>query len=398
MLRRLLAVTSTMAIVAGSLVAAPDPAGAAVPPAPGLCGVTVTADTVLHEDLVDCPDRGILIGADDLILDLNGHRIDGDGSLVSECPDRTTCDVGVDNSAGHQGLRVIGGSITDFGVGVLVVSAHRNSLSSLDIRNNLFAGAAFTGSDGARVADSVIARNGLAHRDPGVVLLDTSHSVVKRNRLSGNGTSGVLLAGRSEANQVLQNRIKHNVMAGIVIADADKNVVRENRLRRNGDGILLSGDANQVSRNSVEEAIGCPGGGCGSGISLQGGAQNIIARNAVRGARTGIRVEGLTASAVSTIVRRNVVVDASLDGIAVNAENAGRVFDTLVARNMARRAGDDGLDVASPTTTITDNVAVHNGDLGIEAVAGVIDGGGNRARRNGNPAQCTAVLCDDARE
>jgi parallel beta-helix repeat protein len=397
MLRRLLAVTSTMAIVAASLLAAPHPAGAGVPPPQGLCGVTVTADTVLHEDLVDCPDRGILIGADDLILDLNGHRNDGDGSLVRECPDRTTCDVGVDNSAGHEGLRVIGGSITDFGVGVLVVSADRNSLSRLDIRNNFFAGAAFTGSDGARVVDSVIAHNGLTHRDPGLVLLDTSHSVVKRNRLSVNGNSGVLLAGRSEANQVLQNTIVDNVMAGIVIADADKNVVRGNRVRRNGDGIVVSGDANRVSWNSIDEAIGCPGAGCGSGISLQGGAQNVVARNAVRGARTGIRVEGLTASVVSTIVRRNVVEDASLDGIAVNAENAGPVLDTLVARNLARRAGDDGLDVASASTTLTDNVAVRDGDLGIEAVAGVVDGGGNRARRNGNPLQCTAVVCDDAR-
>ena len=33
-------------------------------------------------------------------------------------------------------------------------------------------------------------------------------------------------------------------------------------------------------------------------------------------------------------------------------------------------------------------MANDNGDLGIEAVSGVTDGGGNRARGNGNPAQC----------
>jgi hypothetical protein len=37
--------------------------------------------------------------------------------------------------------------------------------------------------------------------------------------------------------------------------------------------------------------------------------------------------------------------------------------------------------------------ANDNGDLGIEAVAGVNDGGGNRASGNGNPAQCTGVAC-----
>jgi hypothetical protein len=38
-------------------------------------------------------------------------------------------------------------------------------------------------------------------------------------------------------------------------------------------------------------------------------------------------------------------------------------------------------------------MATRNRDLGIEAVAGVIDGGGNRASANGNPAQCTNVRC-----
>jgi hypothetical protein len=32
-------------------------------------------------------------------------------------------------------------------------------------------------------------------------------------------------------------------------------------------------------------------------------------------------------------------------------------------------------------------------DLGIEAVAGVLDGGGNRALGNGNPLQCLKVVC-----
>ena len=32
-------------------------------------------------------------------------------------------------------------------------------------------------------------------------------------------------------------------------------------------------------------------------------------------------------------------------------------------------------------------------DLGIEAVFGVIDGGGNRARGNGDPRQCVNIFC-----
>jgi hypothetical protein len=40
------------------------------------CGDTITADTTLDSDLVDCPNNGIVIGADDITLDLNGHMIE----------------------------------------------------------------------------------------------------------------------------------------------------------------------------------------------------------------------------------------------------------------------------------------------------------------------------------
>jgi hypothetical protein len=42
---------------------------------------------------------------------------------------------------------------------------------------------------------------------------------------------------------------------------------------------------------------------------------------------------------------------------------------------------------------LTKNRAVRNGDLGIEAVAGVTDGGRNRASGNGDARQCVNVKC-----
>jgi hypothetical protein len=49
--------------------------------------------------------------------------------------------------------------------------------------------------------------------------------------------------------------------------------------------------------------------------------------------------------------------------------------------------------VNSSSTTIARNIANHNGNLGIEAIPGVIDGGGNHAAGNGNPLHCTNVMC-----
>jgi parallel beta-helix repeat protein len=66
----------------------------------------------------------------------------------------------------------------------------------------------------------------------------------------------------------------------------------------------------------------------------------------------------------------------------------------IVSRNRANRNGDDGIEIESSGTTVIENSADRNADLGIEAVQGTVDGGGNKARRNGNALQCLNVLCE----
>jgi parallel beta-helix repeat protein len=64
-----------------------------------------------------------------------------------------------------------------------------------------------------------------------------------------------------------------------------------------------------------------------------------------------------------------------------------------VRGNHAHGNDGDGIEVQGTETRITDNTADANGDFGIDAVAGVIDGGGNMASGNGNPLQCRNVFC-----
>src|SRR5215469_4973602 len=86
------------------------------------CGDVITANTRLGSDLVNCPDNGLVIGADNITLDLNGHVIDGDGTPVPSCPPDTPCDIGVANWAGHSHVTIEGGSIRQFDVGVSVAN------------------------------------------------------------------------------------------------------------------------------------------------------------------------------------------------------------------------------------------------------------------------------------
>src|SRR5436189_3017872 len=78
------------------------------------CGDTITADTKLDHDLVNCPNNGIVIGADNITLDLNGHTIDSDGTPAAGCnPEIDFCDVGVVNDS-HRGVTVVGGEVREF--------------------------------------------------------------------------------------------------------------------------------------------------------------------------------------------------------------------------------------------------------------------------------------------
>ena len=65
------------ALVGAIFALAPGAAQAADP----ACGDTITTDTTLHADLVNCPGDGLVIGANNITLNLNGHRSTGLGTL-----------------------------------------------------------------------------------------------------------------------------------------------------------------------------------------------------------------------------------------------------------------------------------------------------------------------------
>jgi hypothetical protein len=96
-----------------------------------------------------------------------------------------------------------------------------------------------------------------------------------------------------------------------------------------------------------------------------------------------------TGLARGNVLRGNRVKSTELDGILIDATATG----SLLKLNHVIGADDDGIDVESPTTTLTRNAANRNRDLGIEAVPGVVDGGGNKAKGNENPLQCRNVAC-----
>ena len=85
----------------------------------------------------------------------------------------------------------------------------------------------------------------------------------------------------------------------------------------------------------------------------------------------------------------NTVIGQDGDGIHVTTI----AQDTTLHRNLTNRNTADGIHAENAATTLRDNEADRNGAFGIEAIAGVTDAGGNRAHGNGNPTQCSGVVC-----
>jgi large repetitive protein len=375
------------------------------------CGDTITTDTTLDSDLLNCPNNGIIIGADNITLDLNGHTIDGDGTPVDPCPEGEPCDIGVLNVAGHDRLTIVGGTVQQFGVGVLVEGGAAHRLHQLAASDNTDFGIIVAGSTDSVIEQTSMSDNGTS----GLVLVESSGALVAHNAVSGsNGYAiftavvddsriqnnaldgnnhGIAVFDGGSRNLIQRNVVSHGRGSTIDLTGGVGNRIERNRLVDTGEGIIVVDVQDTlISRNHLTDTSTPPEETGGFGILVDGGARTTVDRNILTGGRgPAIFVSVKEAPTVpeNTVVSRNVVTGNQTDGILVDSGATG----TLLVRNLASRNGDDGIDVDVPATTLTRNIANRNRDLGIEAVPGVIDGGGNRAAGNGNPAQCTNIAC-----
>src|SRR5215204_684274 len=349
------------------------------------CGDRITADTTLQQDLVNCPNHGIVIGADDVTLDLNGHLVDGDGTPAANCDNqKEPCDFGLFND-GHDGVTVMHGSVREFAHGVLFGTASGTA------RDNRVLGVAST-------------RNQFT----GIGMFSQVRGLVRNSAGDGSlGRDGMGLSlGDSHHVRILNNSFRHNAHVGMETFESDRYLIKGNLFSRNDqEAILMGGRDNQVTRNRLVRN--------GSGMSL-GGRGNVVAQNRIVGGHDGIRVEkgrgtlvadnlivdtrrwGITLGihepfigGAHNVVRGNIVRRSRVDGIAVVKKER----HSVLVRNVVTGSGDDGFDINSRTTTLTANRARRNDDLGIDAVFGVIDGGGNNASGSGNPLQCLNLTC-----
>jgi parallel beta-helix repeat protein len=390
------------------------------------CGDTITRDTALDSDLIDCPADGIVIGADGITLDLNGHTIDGVRWFGQQ---------GVTNN-GFQSVTIRNGTVKQFGSAVSLSGVAENVVTGLTVADNDDSGVAIVRSIGDNLIEGNVAfgngpagegilasgapnthivGNTVFDNDAGVIVVFSDNSTIENNTTFGNALNGVelqfddnvLVRGNSLTNGapspllfggeslyasgITNSRIEGNSVIGanqcIYLTSSAGNRIEGNSVSGcRVTGIVID-DAtdNLVGGNSTANNLG-------AGISVQRGSFDTIVENnhATRNHSYGIAIPAGVRHAVNTRIERNVTSRNAVDGIFVNSTATG----TLIEGNAADANRDDGIQVDSASATLTRNRARRNSDLGIEAVPGVTDGGGNRARHNGNPLQCLNVTCN----
>jgi parallel beta-helix repeat protein len=269
----------------------------------------------------------------------------------------------VQASAG-QALRVEGSSNTmvlanEFAgtsdVGITMIASPGSVVQANKLGGGGDAGVLLSGGTASVVRFNLFGQSS----DAGVVLEGMSNSLVKGNSLTSAGDAAIVLRGDSSDIRVIDNTASHASDAGIFISNGGANTVRGNILTNNAHGIELSGgQQNRVEFNAMEANLGL-------GIEVSGSTGNTVFGNTMDGnLQGGIWVDGGSAS-------------------------------NTIEGNAARGNGGDGIDVMAAGTVVRYNLARLNQGWGIHGAVGVVDGGGNGASGNTEPAQCYLIVCSD---
>jgi parallel beta-helix repeat protein len=407
--------THVVALAAGGcLFLGASTAGANVPAVH--CGSTLTKSTTLKADLVNCPGTGLVIGADGITVNLAGHTISGTNAAGSE---------GIAND-GHANMRVLNGRISDFrfngvgirggqgavvrgltirrigvggvdgepSAGVAIFDSPGSQAAQNDIQNDVVAFQS-DGIDVIRSPGTVVLGNRLSHNNwDGLVVIESANSRVVGNDLDGNGNNGVEVNGTSDSVWMSGNGADGNLNIGIVAGSARDVHVVGNSAKGNDVGLFFFD-----LHDSVVSFNGASGNR--EGLDLAGGqfgsdGNQLIGNNASRNSSSGI---GLFEAANNNLVARNVTnenqgpVDQG-GGIFVAASTGNQLIGNTANANL-----DTGIGIFEDTpgdsagNTVKGNTANRNQNHGISAVAGTIDGGGNRAFANAIAPQCLNVVC-----
>lgn len=368
-------------LAAAAAIAVPLAASSTASAQTARCGAVITSDTTLTQNVGPCPGNGLIIGADHVTLDLNGHSVTGDPQA------RQADSVGV-LFRGVRSSKVLDGTVQQFDAGVAVTGGGGNTVRGITARDNV----------NYRVITGVNAQPNFEDNPPdcdygdGITTTDSSGNRITRNRAIRNGPfSGISLVGDSDGNRATENVVRDNDVVNVSPNGASTIC---------GAGASAGGQGPMPTGRPVQDI----------GIRVEGPdadrnrvVYNVVQRNALIGIAIHPFVchmpppDGPMPGPVNdhNVIAGNHVTDTGLrthdmdevaDGIAVLENGPAGVVcpasENTIRNNVSSHNFRDGIQIGgrgSHDNTVTHNVTNDNVRDGLRVfgpegdVAGVID-------------------------
>jgi len=351
------------------------------------CGTVITTTTKLTTDVGPCPGTGLVIAADNITVNLDGHRVSGDPGARGSGPDQA----GVVLRQVH-GVTLKNGTVRGFDAGVAIRAGGRNTVTGVRAIDNV----------NYRVVtgrNALPPGNGLScDLGDGIAVLGSNANRLVGNTIVGNGPySGTAMIDQSDHNMVANNEV------------ADNDIVNQHA----SDGATvcggLAGEVGAAGRLVQDVGVRIEGPGAthntvaGNHIvrSALAGVMVTAFRNAFPQANNGFN-QIVGNSIFQTGLRTREIQD-SFDGYhssGIMLHNSGTTevslsYGNTIAGNTSSDNVGGGIEVIGTFpgsgevgvggNTITGNVTNNNRLTGILLAEGVTDHvvSGNKAHGNG---------------
>ncbi len=175
------------------------------------CDQTITKSTTLITDVTGCATNGINIGADNIILDCNGHVINGSGvfdtsGISNGRPDLFPLEI----ILGFDNVTIRNCIIENFNTGVTLWYASNTKIKGNSIsKSNM--GIYIQSSDG-----NILEKNSISKNSDGISIYNSDNNIIVNNNISSNAYNGIFVLTffepdkHSENNNFSYNDIYNN--------------------------------------------------------------------------------------------------------------------------------------------------------------------------------------------
>lgn len=273
--------TTTIAALATVLLLLPGLLGVASANHGGLvdaemCGTTITSNTTLTHDVGPCPGDGLVIDANNITLDLNGHDVvglegapqltgDGVGILIDGHNDVTVTDS--TGGTGPNGPSEVRG----FDAGVVMRGGGDHTVEDLDILRNQGPASTFGAGEGEGIAlwsshSNTLQGNDVLDNGPwsGIGIYESNNNIVDDNKVNNNTYEaepvfanqniGIRVGQNSSDNTLTNNEANNNGLDGIaVFFGSNDNTLKNNEASGNArDGIHVWDNLTGTVGNLIE--------------------------------------------------------------------------------------------------------------------------------------------------